>query len=79
MASLLRARTVSSLLLAALLLASPKVLAQSAAAQRYLDAVSLLFQNLENERALEQLKKARQVSGGVDDDVTMAGTASGIP
>lgn len=46
--------------------------AQSADAQRYLLAASRLYENLEYERALDQLRKARGVSGGVDDDVTIA-------
>lgn len=46
--------------------------AQSADAQRYILAASRLYENLEYERALDQLKKARGVSGGVDDDVNIA-------
>ena len=55
-----------------LLVASAPGFAQSASAQRYLDAAALLYQNLENERALDQLKTARAASGGVDDDVSIA-------
>ena len=72
MSALLRARTVCLLLAPALLLASAPVLVQSSGAQRYLDAAALLYENLEYERALDQLKKARTVSGGVDDDVNIA-------
>jgi hypothetical protein len=46
--------------------------AEGSVAQRYLDAASMLYQKLENERALEQLKKARTASTGVDDDVAIA-------
>ncbi|MDX2010225.1 MAG: hypothetical protein SFW67_08550 [Myxococcaceae bacterium] len=41
-------------------------------AQRYLLGASRLYENLEYERALEQLTRARQASGGIDDDVTIA-------
>ena len=44
----------------------------SETAQRYIVAASRLYANLEYERALEQVKRARQASGGVDDDVTSA-------
>ncbi|MEW5743569.1 MAG: hypothetical protein AB1938_31950, partial [Myxococcota bacterium] len=54
------------------LLFAPAALAQSADAQRYILAASRLYENLEYERALDQLKKARGVSGGVEDDVNIA-------
>lgn len=46
--------------------------AQSDDAQRYLTAAARLYENLEYERALEQLKRARTLSRGVDDDVAIA-------
>lgn len=58
--------------LALALLISTVAFGQSSGAQRYIDAAALLYQNLENERALDQLKKARTASGGVDDDVAIA-------
>lgn len=65
-----RIRALAALILA--LAVATTAHAQSADAQRYLLAASRLYENLEYERALDQLKKARGVSGGVDDDVAIA-------
>src|SRR6185436_14754700 len=40
--------------------------------QRYVTAAARLYENLEYERALEQLDRARKLSKGIDDDVTVA-------
>jgi flagellar biosynthesis GTPase FlhF len=56
-----------------LTLLAPAALAQtSEVAQRYLLAASRLYESLEYERALEQLARAKQASGGIDDDSTIA-------
>lgn len=65
-----RIRALAALFLA--LAVASTAHAQSSDAQRYLLAASRLYENLEYERALDQLKKARGVSGGVDDDVAIA-------
>jgi tetratricopeptide (TPR) repeat protein len=70
--SLSRSARALALAVLALSLAPLAAHAQSADAQRYLIAASRLYENLEYERALDQLKKARGVSGGVDDDVNIA-------
>jgi tetratricopeptide (TPR) repeat protein len=46
--------------------------AQEADIDRYLVAASRLYENLEYERALEQLSKAKKLSRGPDDDATIA-------
>jgi tetratricopeptide (TPR) repeat protein len=48
------------------------VLAQADDVQRYLTAASRLYENLEYERALEQLDRAKKLSRGIEDDVTVA-------
>src|SRR5207248_11124438 len=47
-------------------------LAQSDDVTRYLTAASRLYENLEYERSLEQLDRAKKVSRGIEDDVTIA-------
>jgi tetratricopeptide (TPR) repeat protein len=54
------------------LLAQPVPAADARAVQTYLRAASGLYQTLEYERALEQLKRARSVSSGVSDDAVIA-------
>lgn len=62
------------LLVVCLCLWTPSVAsAQADAVERYLTAASRLYENLEYERALEQLKRARSISGRtVEDDVSIA-------
>lgn len=62
------------LLVVCLCLWTPSVAsAQADAVERYLTAASRLYENLEYERALEQLKRAKSISGRtVDDDVAIA-------
>jgi len=70
--SLFRSARALALAAVAVALAPVAAHAESADAQKYLIAASRLYENLEYERALDQLKKARGVSGGVDDDVAIA-------
>lgn len=70
----MRARaTAWGLALALLSLAiAPAAHAQRSDVDRYLTAAARLYEDLEYERALDQLHRARQLSRGVDDDVTIA-------
>jgi hypothetical protein len=40
--------------------------------QRYLDSVNLLYENLEYERALEQIASAKRLTRGMEDDAVLA-------
>lgn len=40
--------------------------------QRYLTAAARLYHNLDNERALEQVQRAKQYASGLEDDVVIA-------
>lgn len=65
----------ASLALALLLAAAPAGVARADskdAAQTYLLAASRLYENLEYERALEQVRRARTVTTGVADDAAIA-------
>lgn len=59
-------------LLTALLLFAPLARAGDAEVQSYINAVNRLYQNLENERALETLMRAKRFSRGPDDDALIA-------
>src|SRR3954447_4269576 len=65
------ARLLTGLLVCTLVLGALPAHAQEDV-QRYLTAAARLYENLEYERALEQLKRARGLSRGVDDYVTVA-------
>ncbi|MFL5322119.1 MAG: hypothetical protein ACJ790_20825 [Myxococcaceae bacterium] len=65
------ARLLTGLLVCTLVLGALPAHAQEDV-QRYLTAAARLYENLEYERALDQLKRARGLSRGVDDDVTIA-------
>ena len=53
-------------------LATVPAMAQVADVDRYVTAAARLYEDLEYERALEQLQRARKLSRGVDDDVTIS-------
>lgn len=57
-----------SLIIAALLLGSAPALAQSAEVKKYLNITITLYENLEYEKALKQLKNARTKAKGPDDE-----------
>jgi hypothetical protein len=59
-------------MLAALLLVAPLARAEDAEVQSYFNAVNRLYQNLENERALETLMRAKKFSRGPDDDALIS-------
>jgi tetratricopeptide (TPR) repeat protein len=59
-------------LLTALLLFAPLARAEDAEVQSYFNAVNRLYQNLENERALETLMRAKKFSRGPDDDALIS-------
>jgi tetratricopeptide (TPR) repeat protein len=63
---------VTRALLVVLLLAGVAYGQDPQAVQKYLFAASRLYQTLEYERALEQLKRARAASSGVADDAAIA-------
>lgn len=46
--------------------------AQTSDVERYLTAAARLYESLEYERALEQLKRARSSSSGINDDISIA-------
>ncbi|QRN97565.1 hypothetical protein JRI60_00265 [Archangium violaceum] len=71
MPTLLR-RSASFPLLALLLLTPPTVHAQgSSEVQDYLVSVNRLYEDLEYERALEQIHRARRLARGVEEDVAL--------
>lgn len=53
-------------------LATVPAVAQVGDVDRYVTAAARLYEDLEYERALEQLQRARKLSRGVDDDVTIS-------
>ncbi len=70
---LLPPRTTAACLKIALVLASPlSAFADSGALQRYLTAAERLYENLEYERALEQLGRAKSLPRELNDDVAIA-------
>ncbi|WP_257463577.1 hypothetical protein [Archangium lipolyticum] len=65
-------RSASLPLLALLLFTTPTVHAQGASeVQNYLVSVNRLYEDLEYERALEQIHRARRLSRGVEEDVAL--------
>lgn len=56
----------------ALALATPAAFAQSAEVKKYLNTAITLYENLEYEKALKQIKQAHVKSAGADDDAKIA-------
>lgn len=56
----------------ALAIVTPAAFAQTAEVKKYLNTAITLYENLEYEKALKQLKQAHVKSGGADDDAKIA-------
>jgi tetratricopeptide (TPR) repeat protein len=67
----LRSRAPRALLLGLLLAGNPLPALAATDVDRYVAAARRLYDNLEYERALDQIQRARRVSRGVEQDVTL--------
>ncbi len=67
----LRSRAPRALLLGLLLVGSPLPAVAASDFERYVAAARRLYDNLEYERALDQIQRAQRISQGVEQDVTL--------